>query len=1031
MIFLIIFLIGLLPTANALDLPAVPEPGLLIFGDVYDSDYEPINTETIRFIIRDNVTGLEKGAFDVYCTAGAFQFNLPFESLFPNPGASSIVIGNDLIPNTTEALDISISAVSKNDGVKIKFTDTGFNNEVEVISIKVTEAPNIIIKRNNLILKRQIIDSEPPAISIYAEIPLIWEQGLPFKAPAATATDNVDGDVTANIKVDTFVDVALPGDMYHVTYTVQDAAGNVATKQIFVSVVDRQLPDRSWVSLVEGSREGDMILATVVQGDEQLTSIECKVPGFWLVAVPYAGGVYTKVELPEIRVGGLGYPGPNGERGWYDFPVESGQPAMGQLEDMLVSSIAQSRISEETYQQLEKNQTKSLTVPEMERLGIDPTGARPGIPMLRGLVYASKNNTKEDIGIELVNVKRANVTLENPLVPAGYAGIDEPGYNAAEFVDQEFYSSFKGRYLADGIQITMPETAGALSVSEIQVPLLEVNSSNEISVAASFIFNIKHLKGTLDYDCDNIDWDSWVFKVLGINGDSIRKALTKRGIAIQASRSAHYLILTPRGYRDELTEFALWKRSKGLNVDFAYVGSEATDDVAADRAAIDDYIENYWRENYCHGVYVLLVGDIDLIPSGRSARIELGPDGDDSDSDHVYEVIGSGRYPSVYVGRFSINSESELINQLAKTLKYERSPVPGDWPQGAVLAANSENFPGKYAGAVNEIASTSYSETINFDVLHAGVASPTEVGAVNQDVIDLIDKGRGHVLYRGHGSNSAWVSGWDATNDNFGLTEINTLSNSINPIVYSISCQNGMLRQSDTVSENWMLAQQTGAVAHFGASANSYTSENHERAKGIFRALFVDGYTRLAPALGRAEYRSMLAHGSGDLWDNNTFAYLLLGDPELSVRKEPVPGIRWDLFTEFTASSLMVSAKTGDGSPVANAFINLALADGTFVNGFANQNGELVFSGIESSELVSLNAQADGFVPVDSVVDSGPKSDVGINYYTLYENELTLHYEGTLESANDLGGPWKVVENASSPFTSSITDNMRFYRVTR
>ena len=100
------------------------------------------------------------------------------------------------------------------------------------------------------------------------------------------------------------------------------------------------------------------------------------------------------------------------------------------------------------------------------------------------------------------------------------------------------------------------------------------------------------------------------------------------------------------------------------------MGSETTDDVAANRAAIDDYIENYWRENYCHGVYVLLVGDIDLIPSGRSARIELGPDGDDSDSDHVYELIGSGRYPSVYVGRFSINSESELINQLAKTLKY-------------------------------------------------------------------------------------------------------------------------------------------------------------------------------------------------------------------------------------------------------------------------------------------------------------------------------------------------------------------------
>ena len=80
-----------------------------------------------------------------------------------------------------------------------------------------------------------------------------------------------------------------------------------------------------------------------------------------------------------------------------------------------------------------------------------------------------------------------------------------------------------------------------------------------------------------------------------------------------------------------------------------------------------------------------------------------------------------------------------------------------------------------------------------------------------------------------------------------------------------------------------------GAVAHFGASVNSFTSENHERAKGIFRALYESGFTRLAPALAEAERISHSATGGGSGWDNNTFAYNLLGDPELTVRKRAVP----------------------------------------------------------------------------------------------------------------------------------------------
>lgn len=68
----------------------------------------------------------------------------------------------------------------------------------------------------------------------------------------------------------------------------------------------------------------------------------------------------------------------------------------------------------------------------------------------------------------------------------------------------------------------------------------------------------------------------------------------------------------------------------------------------------------------------------------------------------------------------------------------------------------------------------------------------------------------------------------------------------------------------------------------------SYTSENHERAKGIFRAIYESGYTRLGPMLGGAESLSFAATGGGNLWDSNTFAYMLLGDPEMEIRRRSV-----------------------------------------------------------------------------------------------------------------------------------------------
>ena len=651
-----------------------------------------------------------------------------------------------------------------------------------------------------------------------------------------------------------------------------------------------------WIALDPKAESGTPVRVQVLEAGREKSSLRVTIAGYWLATQSYGGRTFSTLTLPPVELGGAGFPQKEGDRGWYDFPAETGYPPLDpeRYRNALAVSVAKALFPEKAVGQ------KPQTATEMARLGIDPAGARPGIPTLRGLLAVSRNSKPESLVLDVVPESRQELKLEAPLAPAGFEGSDQakpddtqiPGYLPPQLIDEEFYKSFKGDYTGIEKPFSEVSRAGVFSTAELRVPLVHLLDPSTLLVFPSFLVNVKHLEGAEDFDCP-LSWDHWIFKFPFINGEALREALSAKGLRIEASRSAHYLILTPREYRDELNAFALWKQSKGLNVDFAYVGNAAGDDVAPDRTAIDAYLEDFFRKHYCNGVYALLVGDTDVIPTGRSTRVVASPDGNDGDSDHVYEVLGSDRFPSLYVGRLSVNSAGELTDQLTKILAYERDPVAGDWPLHATLAANSENddgsngvsasHPSKYAGAVNAIATyASYDNPPTFQRLHAGAANNATVRAVNDDVADAIDAGRGQVLYRGHGNGSSWVAGWDGSSnygDAWTATDIAGLSNTAFPIVYSIACQNGRIRNNDSVAESWMSRAGAGAVAHWGASVNSYTAENHERAKGIFRAFYESGFTRLAPGLAEAERISYNATGGGDSWDNNTFCYLLLGDP--------------------------------------------------------------------------------------------------------------------------------------------------------
>ena len=87
-----------------------------------------------------------------------------------------------------------------------------------------------------------VLDVTDPEIELVGDEEITIEVGGTYTEQGATATDNYDGDITANIEIDGEVDTNVVGT-YTITYTITDAAGNSASVTRTVKVVDTTAPE--------------------------------------------------------------------------------------------------------------------------------------------------------------------------------------------------------------------------------------------------------------------------------------------------------------------------------------------------------------------------------------------------------------------------------------------------------------------------------------------------------------------------------------------------------------------------------------------------------------------------------------------------------------------------------------------------------------------------------------------------------------------------------------------------------------------
>ncbi len=233
-----------------------PELGATV-TDNYDTgleatiDSSSVNTSVLgSYTVTYNaVDSSGNTALEVTRTVNVIDTTKPSITILGDNPASAEVFGTYTDPGATanDNLDGDLSASI----VTVNSVNTGVLGAYTV-TYNVTDANGNIA--DEAVRTVNVIDGTKPVITLLGDSTTAVEVGSTYTDSGATASDNLDGDLTASIVTVDSVNTSVVGE-YSVTYNVTDSNGNSATEVVrTVNVVDTTIP--------------------VIQAHENLASVE-------------------------------------------------------------------------------------------------------------------------------------------------------------------------------------------------------------------------------------------------------------------------------------------------------------------------------------------------------------------------------------------------------------------------------------------------------------------------------------------------------------------------------------------------------------------------------------------------------------------------------------------------------------------------------------------------------------------------------------------------------------------------------------
>lgn len=368
---------------------------------------------------------------------------------------------------------------------------------------------------------------------------------------------------------------------------------------------------------------------------------------------------------------------------------------------------------------------------------------------------------------------------------------------------------------------------------------------------------------------------------------AVLAALLLMNAGVAEGRTGNYLIIAPPAYNGSapLNQFVTSRTAEGFDVTVYEVPSGTTN------SAIKSYVESLWGTASAPK-YILLVGDTSGTTSSQSTIPHfVGQGSKSADTDLPYGCMGgtSDWYPEIPVGRFSVNSVTQLQDVVNKTLFVEAGSFPNpDYTTRGAFLANPSTY--GMAEPTHDWVIDNYFTPNGYE----GVKLYSSQGAGTADVTNAINEGCLFCVYFGHSSSSGW---WDPS---FDQGDVNALSNTgLYGLAFGWSCNTAHFSYDECFGETWLRAPNKGAAAYISASNYIYwgsveawtPSAVHE--KSFFASFFEKDIWEVGPAWQEGLYRFLRDYGQ---WDGNPAhppaenesicrnffeEFVLLGDPAL------------------------------------------------------------------------------------------------------------------------------------------------------
>lgn len=443
---------------------------------------------------------------------------------------------------------------------------------------------------------------------------------------------------------------------------------------------------------------------------------------------------------------------------------------------------------------------------------------------------------------EVLNSVEESFTIRDRYFPT-----QEPWLKSQSILDRKFsinadyYNSQGERQLI--ARVTKAFTIRGVPCVNVRIaPFSYDPAENKITVIKKVTLKINTPAVSKHKGLDSKTFEKFLRYML-VNFDQAVEPVSNR------DRKEDYLIITAPQFESDLIDFVAFREDR-FNVNMV-----TTYQTGVTNFEIEEYVKNVMPTP----TYLLLVGDVDAIPSKGDPATDL-----------YYSSIDSIYYPEILLGRFSVTNSTELANIIYKTIYMEGNLYTV--PMKNLFIGGVDNNNGDIAEQTHDYCIDTYFDTAGYENIKRYANSDP---SVTEDSI-LFDINAGVIfnIYSGHGLTTSWtISSWDFTN-----SDVEELTNTVYPFTYGFACYTGTYTVDKCLTEAFTRAEH-GAVIAVGASVSSTWGPDMDLQVGMVDAMFDDTnpQTSIASSLNAGKMNV------GSSQQRYYEMYNIMGDPALEV----------------------------------------------------------------------------------------------------------------------------------------------------